>query len=190
MSIIRASIRSPSRGLAISIDPVHTLCITVTSYVKYKRGSRQAIDSTHPGKSLDDAKSPISSTNSSNLASMRRRDPIMKRNDRHRPLAYEQLESKAAPSSLLLAVSGEGSHPTRAAVASSSIAPQTTDDCYETDQILQFVAEHTTGSERAHRWAALPSAAECAAADEMMSLIPAECNSLLVLGFYDDGTEL
>ena len=117
----------------------------------------------------------------------------MKRNYRHRPLGYEQLESKAAPSSFLLVVPGAVTDTGLAAVATSMVTAHSSlasHDRYETDQILRFVAENTTGGERAHRWAALPTAAHCAAADEMMSTIPAAWNSLLVLGFYDDGTEL
>jgi len=117
----------------------------------------------------------------------------MKRNYRHRLLAYEQLESKAAPSSFLIVVSGDSTDPETIAVATSSIATASSlvSDCrYETEQILRFVAENTTGGERAHRDATLPTAGQCAAADEMMKRAPAEWDSLLVLGFYNDGTEL
>ena len=124
---------------------------------------------------------------------MRHRDKRMKRNKRHRPLAYEQLELKAAPSSLLMAVSGDISDSSPAIVATSSIATHSSPascDRYETDQILRFVAENTAGSERAHRTATLPTAAQCVVADEMMGLLPNQSDGLLVFGFYDDGTEL
>lgn len=124
---------------------------------------------------------------------MGRRDEDMKSNRCHRPLAYEQLESKAAPSSILMVVPGDGTDTEFAAVAASSIATHSSaasDDWYETDQILRFVAENTNGSQRAHRSATLPTAAQCAAADEMMKLIPAQWSSSIVVGFYDDGTEL
>jgi hypothetical protein len=61
---------------------------------------------------------------------------------------------------------------------------------YETEQILQFITENTTDGEHAHRPAALPTAAACAASDEMMRHLAVASKSLFVLGFYDDGTEL
>jgi hypothetical protein len=134
-----------------------------------------------------------SSTDFSNPSSMRRRDKTMKRNYRHRPLTYEQLESKASPSSILMVVPGDGTDTELAAVATSSIATDSSRvsyDRYETDQILRFVAENTADREGEHRPATLPTAAQCIAADEMMTLIPAEWSSLLVLGCYEDGTEL
>ncbi|MEO8494639.1 MAG: hypothetical protein ABI614_06190 [Planctomycetota bacterium] len=117
----------------------------------------------------------------------------MKRKHRHRRLAYEQLESKSAPSSILMVVPGD-SPDSGSVVATSSIATRVslTHSCPgEADQILRFVAEHTTGGERAQRTATLPTSVQCAAADEMMMrLEPVEWNSLLVVSFYDDGTEL
>ena len=117
----------------------------------------------------------------------------MKRNHRHRPLAYEQLESKAAPSSILMVVSGDRPHTDRIVVARSSLATDSAlvSACrYETEQILRFVAENTTGGRHVDRPSPLPTAAQCAAADAMMKLVPTEWNSFLVLGFYGDGTEL
>lgn len=116
----------------------------------------------------------------------------MKRQPRRRLLAYEQLESKTAPSSILLVAPGN-SYDGETVVVASTIATRSSDECwqrFETNQILRFVAENTTGGGHAHRTATLPTEAQCAAADEMMQLNPAEWNSLLVLGFYHDGTEL
>jgi hypothetical protein len=117
----------------------------------------------------------------------------MKRNYRHRLLAYEQLESKAAPSSVLMVISGDSVH---AAPTASVGRPITTGSSLtnefrcETEQILRFVAENTIGGERSNRDATLPTAGQCAAADEMMKRSPAEWDSFLVLGYFADGTEL
>ncbi|MDA1049284.1 MAG: hypothetical protein O3C40_02240 [Planctomycetota bacterium] len=117
----------------------------------------------------------------------------MKSNHRHRPLAFEQLESKAAPSSILLVFSGGDANTELVEVSTSSQvthSPQLSDYRHETDQILRFIAENTTGGEQAHRPATLPTIAQCAAADEMMGLVAGGANGFFVLGFYDDGTEL
>jgi len=117
----------------------------------------------------------------------------MKHNYRYRPLGYEQLESRAAPSSILMVVPGDSTDTEHIVVAPGSIATHSlrVGGCrYETDQILRFINENTAGGERAHRVSSLPTAAQCAAADEMMQLVPGQWNSLLVLGFYNDGTEL
>jgi hypothetical protein len=117
----------------------------------------------------------------------------MKHHYRHRALGYEQLERKAAPSSLLMVVPGDSSESEPVVVVSGPITTYSSlvGNCrYETDQILRFVAENATGGEGAHRPATLPTDAQCATADEMMKLIPVARTSLLVLGFYDYGSEL
>ncbi len=117
----------------------------------------------------------------------------MKRKFRHRLLAYEQLESKAAPSSILMVVSGDSAGTQSIVAATGPIAADSSlaGDCrYKTEQILRFVAENTTGGERVNRPATPPTAAQCEAADEMMIRSPDEWDSLMVLGYYVDGTEL
>ncbi|MBI2481320.1 MAG: hypothetical protein HYV60_22570, partial [Planctomycetia bacterium] len=64
-------------------------------------------------------------------------------------------------------------------------------DCrYDTEQILRFISENTTGGEHSHRPAALPTAAACMASDEMMRHVAIESHSLFVVGFYEGETEL
>lgn len=117
----------------------------------------------------------------------------MKRNYRHRLLGYEQLELKAGPSSVLVVVSGDSNAAETLTTFASPLEAGSSlaGDCrYETEQILRFVAENTNGGEQAHRSATLPTAGQCRAADEMMQRSPAEWDSLIVLGYYVDGTEL
>jgi hypothetical protein len=129
---------------------------------------------------------------------MRDRERTMQRNHRHRPLAFEQLESKAAPSSILLVLSADHTDATNAVSQPAELTPAyfVTDSLrvsnyrYETEQILRFISENTTGGEHASRPAALPTAAACAASDEMMRQIAVESTSLFVLGFCEVETEL
>lgn len=121
----------------------------------------------------------------------------MKRHPRHRPLAFEQLESKAAPSSILVLASAETSlsklPETAPAPLANGLANQVSQmECGRdgTDQLLRFIHEHATGGEHANRPGAIPTAAQCAAADEMMEQVAIEWNSFQVVGFYDGGIEL
>ncbi|HUG71335.1 MAG TPA: hypothetical protein VMM76_26535 [Pirellulaceae bacterium] len=113
----------------------------------------------------------------------------MKRNRRHRPLAFEQFEAKAAPSSILLVLPAGGTDAVFGEVATTFVAANSLQASnfhrYETEQILRFIDENTTGGEETRRTAALPTAVECAASDEMMRQIATASKSLFVLGFYD-----
>lgn len=113
----------------------------------------------------------------------------MKRNRRHRPLAFEQFEAKVAPSSILLVLPAGGSDAVFGEVANTLVAASSSQVSnfhrYDAEQILRFIDENTTGGEDTRRPAALPTAAECAASDEMMRQIATASKSLFVLGFYD-----
>ncbi|MBC8355874.1 MAG: hypothetical protein H8E66_28185 [Planctomycetes bacterium] len=110
----------------------------------------------------------------------------MKSNHRHRPLGFEQLEQKAAPSSVLLVLpmgAADAMLPDGTAnpvLIHSSAAKQ---HQYGTEQLLRFIEENTTSNERVNRPATPPTAAECEAADEMMSRVATTQNGLLILSF-------
>lgn len=111
----------------------------------------------------------------------------------HRPLAFEQLESKAAPSSILLVVSAGNAQSGFADAAPAPVASEplrASNYRYETEQVLRFIAENTTGCEYSHRPAALPTAADCEVSDEMMRQVATDSDSLFVLGFYEVESEL
>ncbi len=117
----------------------------------------------------------------------------MKRTRCHRPLTFEQLETKAAPSSILLVISTGNTEPGRDQVATASASSRSlcVGYCqYETEQILQFIADNTTSGEHSHRPAARPTPAECEASDEMMRQVAIESNSFFVFGFCEVETEL
>lgn len=117
----------------------------------------------------------------------------MRRSYQHRPLAFEQLESKAAPSSLLLVVAASDSHSGVAEIVGESVASDALrvgNYPYETEQMLRFIAENTTGCEYSQRPSAIPTATACEISDEMMRQVAIDSDSFFVLGFYEVETEL
>lgn len=118
----------------------------------------------------------------------------MKRKYRNRLLSYEQLDSKVMPSSLLLVMAGDGTS-TESPLSTTSPSDQgdsTRADSghYDTDQLLQFVADNTLGVEQVNRVALPASEAQCVAADEMMSKMGTDATGFFVLRFNSQGTEL
>jgi len=117
----------------------------------------------------------------------------VRRTYQHRPLAFEQLESKTAPSSFLLVVSADNTHSGFAEAAPSSVASEpfrVSNYRYEAEQVLRFIAENTTSCEYSQRAAAMPTAVACEVSDEMMRQVAIDSDSLFVLGFYEVETEL
>ena len=117
----------------------------------------------------------------------------MKKTRRPRPLKFEQLEDKSAPSSVLLVAtsydsasysSDEPGNPPELAVHKTQSIQ------YETNQILRFIEDNSPSNMSSDRQIAWPTVAECAVADEMMEVVASEWSSLLVLSFYDGGSEL
>ncbi len=121
----------------------------------------------------------------------------MKKARQSRKLVFEQLERKAAPSSVLLVTAASDANesiefPTSGISTDSAVAAI---ECraelqYETNQILRFIGENSNYESSLNRQAELPTEEQCMAADEMMEIVAAERNSFLVLSFYDPGSEL
>ncbi len=117
----------------------------------------------------------------------------MKSKQHHRSLAFEELEPKAAPSSVLLVAAGSTADSQLAQLTTCTFA---TDAAivpsyqYETDHLLRYIEQNTDRIELSHGPVPPPTSAQCAASDEMMSLMAGSSNSLFVLGFYDGEPEL
>ncbi|MCA9141613.1 MAG: hypothetical protein H6823_24370 [Planctomycetaceae bacterium] len=117
----------------------------------------------------------------------------MKLTRQHRRLVFEQLEAKSAPSSVLLVTLADATAPSDVEGAVEAVALQSfqaTDYRYDSEQVLEFIAQNTADTPHSHRPGEPPTRAACEASDEMMRIVAAETSGLFALGFYDGGAEL
>jgi hypothetical protein len=113
----------------------------------------------------------------------------MSRQPRRRVLAFEQLELKASPSSilLLLATGGEQDEATSEVCASASAtsgdSASTWRFAHDTQALLRFIDDNTVGNHSVIE-TELPTETECAAADEMMKLDDTDLRTMIVLDTF------
>ncbi len=106
---------------------------------------------------------------------------------RRRYLAFEQLERKSAPSSLLLLLDPAEHSPTTHhanAVAEHGSLSRTS-----AEELLRFIVDHTGQQPVAALPSELPTVEACAVADDMLRLHDSELRSMVLLslcGFHDE----
>ena len=116
----------------------------------------------------------------------------MKQSKRKRTLSFEQLDTKCAPSTLLLvmaplddsfhvAIEESQSGPSHVATVSEQIDTSANWQFqFSTSDLLRFVNDNASGSEPSLSCSTVPSVEQCRGADEMMKLGDQDLRALVI----------
>ena len=106
---------------------------------------------------------------------------------RRRVLAFEQLEPKASPSSILLLLATGGEMDDEASIPAWEAAEQSSGPwrfAHDTQTLLRFIDAHTDVDCSEHQQPQLPTEDECAAADDMMKVDDMDLRAMIVVDVF------